>query len=184
MHQPASAGPGRHREVSSCVPPSPLGPFWAPEMQADLMVCSEEDLVSQLVKSPPTMQETPGLISGSRRSPGQGIGYPIQYSWALLVSQTVRICLQCRRPGLDPWVGKIPGGGHDNPLQYSHLENPHGQRSLVGYSPWGHKELDIAERLSTAQWGGHETCGNPKLQGTGLQPRSRQDGHLSGPQAG
>ena len=36
-----------------------------------------------------------------------------------------------------------------SPLQYSCLENPHGQRSLVGYSPWGHKELDMTERLST-----------------------------------
>ena len=35
-----------------------------------------------------------------------------------------------------------------NPLQYC-LENPHGQRSLVGYSPWGHKESDTTERLST-----------------------------------
>ena len=34
-----------------------------------------------------------------------------------------------------PWVRKIPGGGHDNPLQYSCLENPHGPRSLAGYSP-------------------------------------------------
>ena len=31
---------------------------------------------------------------------------------------------------------------HGTPLQYSCLENPHGQRSLVGYSPWGHKEWD------------------------------------------
>ena len=31
------------------------------------------------------------------------------------------------------------------PLQYSCLQNPHGQRSLVGYSPWGHKELDMTE---------------------------------------
>ena len=37
-----------------------------------------------------------------------------------------------------------------NTLQYSCLENPHGQRSLVGYSPWGRKELDTTERLSTA----------------------------------
>ena len=29
--------------------------------------------------------------------------------------------------------------GINNPLQYSCLENPHGQRSLVGYSPWGHR---------------------------------------------
>ena len=34
--------------------------------------------------------------------------------------------------------GRPPGGGHGNPLLYSCPENPHGQRSLVGYSPWGH----------------------------------------------
>ena len=34
------------------------------------------------------------------------------------------------------------------PLQYSCLENPHGQRSLAGYSPWGSKEVDTNERLS------------------------------------
>ena len=43
-----------------------------------------------------------------------------------------------------------PVGGHGNPLQCSCLENPHGKRSLVGYNPWGHKELDMTERLSTA----------------------------------
>ena len=36
-----------------------------------------------------------------------------------------------------------------NPLQYC-LENPHGQRSLVGYSPWGLKESDTTEQLNTA----------------------------------
>ena len=35
-----------------------------------------------------------------------------------------------------------PGGGHGNPLQYSCLENPQGQRRLVGYSPRGRKESD------------------------------------------
>ena len=52
--------------------------------------------------------------------------------------------------GLIPGLGGSPGGGHGNPLQYSCLENPHGQRSLAGYSPWGHKELDTTEGLSTA----------------------------------
>ena len=47
-------------------------------------------LVAQLVKNPPTRQET---------------------------------------------LGRSLGRGHGNPLQYSCLENPHGQRSLVGYSP-------------------------------------------------
>ena len=37
--------------------------------------------------------------------------------------------------GSVPGLGRSPGGGHCNPLQYSCLENPHGQRSLVGYSP-------------------------------------------------
>jgi len=42
------------------------------------------------------------------------------------------------------------GGGHGNPLQYSCLDNPHGQRSLVGYSSWDRKELGTTEQLSTA----------------------------------
>ena len=47
--------------------------------------------------------------------------------------------------GLIPELGRSPGGGHGNPVQYSFLENPHGQRSLAGYSPWGYKELDMTE---------------------------------------
>ena len=34
------------------------------------------------------------------------------------------------------WWGRSLGEGHGNPLQYSCLENPHGRRSLAGYSPW------------------------------------------------
>ena len=44
-----------------------------------------------------------------------------------------------------------PGEGIGYSPQHSCLENPHGQRSLVGYSPWGHRELDMAEQLSTAK---------------------------------
>ena len=51
---------------------------------------------------------------------------------------------------LTPGLGRSPGGGHGHPLQYSCLENPHGQRSLAGYSPRGRKELDMTEQLSTA----------------------------------
>ena len=53
--------------------------------------------------------------------------------------------------GSIPGLGRSPEGGHGNLLQYSCLDNPHGQRSLEGCSPWGHKELDTTERLSTAQ---------------------------------
>ena len=44
--------------------------------------------------------------------------------------------------GSIPGLGKSPGGGNGNPLQYSCLENPHGQRSLASYSPKGDEESD------------------------------------------
>ena len=47
--------------------------------------------------------------------------------------------------GSIPGLGRSPGGGHDNPLQYPCLENPHRQRSLECHSPWGLKELDTTE---------------------------------------
>ena len=49
-----------------------------------------------------------------------------------------------------PGLGRSPGGRHSNSLQYSCLENPHEQRSLAGYSSWGHKVLDMTAWLSTA----------------------------------
>ena len=52
--------------------------------------------------------------------------------------------------GLIPGSGRSPGGGHGNPLQYFCLENPHGQSSLEGYNPWGHKESDTAEHSTAA----------------------------------
>ena len=48
-------------------------------------------------------------------------------------------------PSSIPGWGRSPGGGHGNSLQYSRLENPTGQRSLAGYSPYWHKELDMTE---------------------------------------
>ena len=59
--------------------------------------------------------------------------------------------------GWIPGLGRSLEGGHGNPLQYSCLENPHEQRSLAGYSPWGRKEMDTTsvslsfKRLSTEQ---------------------------------
>ena len=52
---------------------------------------------------------------------------------------------------LVPFLGREDPleGGHGNPLQCFCLENSHGQRSLVGYSPCGCKESDTTERLST-----------------------------------
>ena len=44
--------------------------------------------------------------------------------------------------GSIPSLGRSPGGLYGNPLQYSCLENHHGQRSLADCSPWGHRESD------------------------------------------
>ena len=63
------------------------------------------------------------------------------------------ICLQSERPGFGPGVGRPPGGGHGNPLQYSRLENA--MDKGTGYSPWGCKESDTTEWLSK-----HSTCGS------------------------
>ena len=47
--------------------------------------------------------------------------------------------------GSIPRLGRSPEGRHGNPVQNSCLENPHGKRSLAGYSPRGCKELDMTE---------------------------------------
>ena len=63
--------------------------------------------------------------------------------WVSLVAQMVKNA---------PALQKIPRSrrcsreGNGNLLQYSYLENPHGQRSLVGYSPWGCKESDTTPK--------------------------------------
>ena len=64
---------------------------------------------------------------------------------ASLVAQTEKICLRCRIPGFDPWVGKIPWGwARQHAPIFLPGESP-GQRSLAGYSPWHLKELDMTE---------------------------------------
>ena len=93
------------------------------------------------------------MIPQLGRSPGEGIGYPLWYTWASLVAQMVKKPPAMQEVGSQilPGLGRSPGGGHGSPLQYSCLENPHGQRSLADYSPWGHRELDTTEQLNTAQ---------------------------------
>ena len=51
--------------------------------------------------------------------------------------------------GLNPGLRRSPGGENDNLFQYPCLEKKsHGQRSLAGYSPWGHKELDMTHIIN------------------------------------
>ena len=57
------------------------------------------------------------------------------------------VCLQCRRPGFNPWVGKIPWRRKWQLTPVFLPGESHGWRSLVGYSPWGCKESDTTEWL-------------------------------------
>ena len=61
------------------------------------------------------------------------------------------ICLQCRKPRFSPWVGKIPWTRKWQPTPVFMPGEAHGQRSLVGCSPWGHKESDMTEWLTNTQ---------------------------------
>ena len=57
-----------------------------------------------------------------------------------------RICLLCRRPGFNSWVGNIPQRRECLLTPVFLPGESHGQRSLAGYSPWGPKELDMTEQ--------------------------------------
>ena len=61
--------------------------------------------------------------------------------------------------GFDPWVGKIPWRRQGQPTPVFLPGESHGWRSLVGCSPWGHKESDTTEQL-------HFTCGSLQAQGS------------------
>ena len=85
----------------------------------------------------------PGLIPGLVRSPGEGIGYPIQYSWASLVAHLVK-----NPPAVwETWVRSL---GWEDPWRRERLPTPVlWPREFHGlYSPWGCKGSDINEPLS------------------------------------
>ena len=63
-------------------------------------------------------------------------------------SNSIRICLQCRRPGFNSWIGKIPWRRELQPTPVFLPGEFHGQRSLAVYSPQGCKESDITGRLT------------------------------------
>ena len=63
---------------------------------------------------------------------------PLEFRWE-------RICLQCRRPRFNPWIGKILWRRKWQPTPVFLPGKSYGQRSLAGYSPWGRKESDTTE---------------------------------------
>ena len=87
------------------------------------------------------------IVHGVAKSWTQFSDFHFHFKDILCQLRRQRICLRRGRPGFDPESGSSPGGGHSNPLQYSCLENPYGQRNMVGYNPWGRKESNMAEQL-------------------------------------
>ena len=61
-------------------------------------------------------------------------------------------CKGRKKPGFDPWFGKIPWSRKWQLTPVFLPGKPHGQRSLEGYSPWGCKESDTTEQLSTLSY--------------------------------
>ena len=86
---------------------------------------------------PPFLTRTPYLREKEKYIP----------YWIFPVAQTVKN-LPAMKPGFDLWVGKIPWRREWQPTAVFLPGDFHGQRSLVGYSPWSRKESDTTERLT------------------------------------
>ena len=94
---------------------------------------------SSLSKESASNARDPGLIPGSGRSAGEGISYPIQYSWASLVAQLVK-----NQPAMrETWVGKIPWRRERQPTLVFWLEN-----SMDCIVPRVRVTKSLTERLS------------------------------------
>ena len=93
-------------------------------------------LVTQMVKNPPAMRR-PQFNSWVRKTPWRRDGLPTPVFLGFPGGSDGKDpACNAGDLGLIPGLGRSPGGGHGNPFQYSRLENPHGQRSLAGYSLW------------------------------------------------
>ena len=85
----------------------------------------------------------------------QGLDILVQFKWLLLLSWALQGVLVvknllanaggCERHGLDPWVRKIPWRRARQPTPVLLPGESHGQRSLAGCSPWGHRESDMTD---------------------------------------
>ena len=101
-----------------------------------------------MIKNLPAMPETPIRFLGREDLLEKGKATTLVFLGFPHGSDAKESAYNAGDLSLIPGLGRSPGGGHGNPLQYSCLENPHGQRSLAGYRPWGHKESDMIEQLA------------------------------------
>ena len=106
----------------------------------------------------------PSSIPELGRSPGEGTGCPLQCSWASLVAQLVKNPPAMRQTWVQSlgWESSLEGGTATHSVFLP--GESHGQRSLAGYSPWGRREWDTTDRLSTA------TLEETKIQGDPSSP--------------
>ena len=97
-------------------------------------------MVAQLGKNPPAMQETPIQFLGQEKSPGKGIGYPIQYSWASPVAQLEKNLHEMWETWVQVLGGKIPWRTAWQPsLEF-----------LLGASPWTKEPVRL--QSTELQW--------------------------------
>ena len=75
-----------------------------------------------------------------------------------MLAQWKKICLQCRRPGFNPWIGEIPWRRKWQPTPGLLPGKSHWLSSLVGYSPWGCKESNMTEWLHFTSLHVHWVC--------------------------
>ena len=120
-------------------------------------------------------RRTPPNTAGTKmeESTSQEMWAPLKargLPWWLRGQRAHLQCRRCRRPGFDPWVGKIPCRRRWQPTPVISPEKSHGRRSLVGYSSKGGKELDTTEHTLLAQGGKDEEAVSP------LEPPERNTG--------
>ena len=118
-------------------------------MDSRVELLNRATLIAQLVKNPSAMQETPfdswvGKIHWRRdRLPTPVfLGFPCGSAGKESACNAGDLCLI-------PGLGRSPGGEHGYPFQYLCLENPMDRGAWWVYSPWGRKESDMTEYLST-----------------------------------
>ena len=123
----------QEREIKNFLPYClPHGTRWKHGCFCTCETCkiNAASLVAQMVKNLPAMWKT--------------------WVWSLGQEGLLewRICLQCWRPGLDLWSGKIPAEGSSYPLQYSCLKNPLDRVAWQATVHGGHKKSDMPEQLT------------------------------------
>ena len=136
------------RRCGALLGPVPPFPFWPPGDRLLYLITSRLPASScssshSVGKESACNAGDPGWIPGSGRSPGEGIGNPLQNSWASLVAQLLKNPAAMQ----ETWVQSL---GWEDPLEKGKATHscilPGEFHGL--YSPWGHKESDVTEQLS------------------------------------